>query len=127
MFFGQGIAGPNLPHLRYITCGPDLAAQAADVHVDEAGVARPHVSPHVLEQLLPLYVRNAVYRGLAAGSETLLTTTGGPLNFNDTGLTNGVAYTCTVTAANTDGASGPSPRPATTPSCSAPKTSSSIS
>lgn len=25
LFFGQGIAGPNLPHLRYITSGPDLA------------------------------------------------------------------------------------------------------
>jgi len=25
VFFGQGIAGPNLPHLRYITSGPDLA------------------------------------------------------------------------------------------------------
>tara|TARA_B110000305_G_scaffold90349_1_gene101894 strand:+ start:1041 stop:1892 length:852 start_codon:yes stop_codon:yes gene_type:complete len=24
MFFGQALAGPNLPHLRYITCGPDL-------------------------------------------------------------------------------------------------------
>lgn len=26
LFFGQAIAGPNLPHLRYITSGPDLAA-----------------------------------------------------------------------------------------------------
>lgn len=26
LFFGQGLAGPNLPHLRYITSGPDLAA-----------------------------------------------------------------------------------------------------
>ena len=26
VFFGQAIAGPNLPHLRYITCGPDLAS-----------------------------------------------------------------------------------------------------
>jgi hypothetical protein len=26
LFFGQGIAGANLPHLRYITSGPDLAA-----------------------------------------------------------------------------------------------------
>ena len=25
MFFGQALAGPNLPHLRYITSGPDLA------------------------------------------------------------------------------------------------------
>ncbi len=25
VFFGQGIAGPNLPHLRYITCAADLA------------------------------------------------------------------------------------------------------
>lgn len=25
LFFGQAIAGPNLPHLRYVTCGPDLA------------------------------------------------------------------------------------------------------
>ncbi len=25
LFFGQGLAGPNLPHLRYITSGPDLA------------------------------------------------------------------------------------------------------
>ncbi|BCS32246.1 hypothetical protein TBR22_A14560 [Luteitalea sp. TBR-22] len=24
VFFGQGIAGPNLPHLRYFTSGPDL-------------------------------------------------------------------------------------------------------
>ena len=29
VFFGQSIAGPNLPHLRYITCGPDLAAHLA--------------------------------------------------------------------------------------------------
>jgi hypothetical protein len=26
VMFGQAIAGPNLPHLRYITSGPDLAA-----------------------------------------------------------------------------------------------------
>jgi hypothetical protein len=26
VFFGQALAGPNLPHLRYITSGPDLAA-----------------------------------------------------------------------------------------------------
>lgn len=26
MFFGQGIAGPNLPHLRYVTSGPSLEA-----------------------------------------------------------------------------------------------------
>jgi hypothetical protein len=25
LFFGQGLAGPNLPHLRYFTSGPDLA------------------------------------------------------------------------------------------------------
>jgi hypothetical protein len=25
VFFGQALAGPNLPHLRYITCGADLA------------------------------------------------------------------------------------------------------
>jgi hypothetical protein len=25
VFFGQGLVGPNLPHLRYITSGPDLA------------------------------------------------------------------------------------------------------
>ena len=24
LFFGQALSGPNLPHLRYITCGPDL-------------------------------------------------------------------------------------------------------
>ena len=29
LFFGQGIAGPNLPHLRYITGGSDLAAHLA--------------------------------------------------------------------------------------------------
>ncbi len=29
VFFGQGIAGPNLPHLRYITCGKDLASHLA--------------------------------------------------------------------------------------------------
>lgn len=29
VFFGQGIAGPDLPHLRYITSGPDLAAHLA--------------------------------------------------------------------------------------------------
>ncbi|HEY0968494.1 MAG TPA: hypothetical protein VGD88_13970 [Opitutaceae bacterium] len=28
-FFGQGIAGPNLPHLRYFTGGPDLATHLA--------------------------------------------------------------------------------------------------
>ncbi len=26
VFFGQAIAGPNLPHLRYFTAGPDLAS-----------------------------------------------------------------------------------------------------
>jgi NIPSNAP protein len=26
VFFGQALAGPNLPHLRYITAGPDLAS-----------------------------------------------------------------------------------------------------
>ncbi len=25
VFYGQSLAGPNLPHLRYVTCGPDLA------------------------------------------------------------------------------------------------------
>ena len=29
LFFGQGIAGPNLPHLRYITGGSDLATHLA--------------------------------------------------------------------------------------------------
>ena len=29
VFFGQGLAGPNLPHLRYITSGPDLATHLA--------------------------------------------------------------------------------------------------
>lgn len=29
VFFGQGIAGPDLPHLRYITGGADLAAHLA--------------------------------------------------------------------------------------------------
>jgi hypothetical protein len=29
VFFGQGIAGPDLPHLRYITSGSDLAAHLA--------------------------------------------------------------------------------------------------
>lgn len=28
-FFGQGLAGPNLPHLRYFTGGPDLATHLA--------------------------------------------------------------------------------------------------
>ena len=30
LFFGQAIAGPNLPHLRYITSGPDLATHLAN-------------------------------------------------------------------------------------------------
>lgn len=30
VFFGQAISGPNLPHLRYITCGPDLATHLAN-------------------------------------------------------------------------------------------------
>jgi hypothetical protein len=30
MFFGQALTGPNLPHLRYITCGPDLATHLAN-------------------------------------------------------------------------------------------------
>ncbi len=30
VFFGQALAGPNLPHLRYITSGPDLAAHLAN-------------------------------------------------------------------------------------------------
>jgi hypothetical protein len=29
VFFGQAISGPNLPHLRYITSGPDLATHLA--------------------------------------------------------------------------------------------------
>jgi hypothetical protein len=29
MFFGQALSGPNLPHLRYITSGPDLASHLA--------------------------------------------------------------------------------------------------
>lgn len=30
VFFGQALAGPNLPHLRYITSGPDLASHLAN-------------------------------------------------------------------------------------------------
>jgi hypothetical protein len=30
VFFGQALAGPNLPHLRYITSGLDLAAHLAN-------------------------------------------------------------------------------------------------
>ena len=30
LFFGQAIAGPNLPHLRYITCAPDLTTHLAN-------------------------------------------------------------------------------------------------
>lgn len=30
VFFGQALAGPNLPHLRYITAGPDLATHLAN-------------------------------------------------------------------------------------------------
>jgi hypothetical protein len=30
VFFGQALSGPNLPHLRYITCGPDLATHLAN-------------------------------------------------------------------------------------------------
>ena len=30
VFFGQALAGPNLPHLRYITCAPDLATHLAN-------------------------------------------------------------------------------------------------
>jgi hypothetical protein len=30
LFFGQAIAGPNLPHLRYITCAADLTAHLAN-------------------------------------------------------------------------------------------------
>ena len=29
VFFGQALSGPNLPHLRYITSGPDLATHLA--------------------------------------------------------------------------------------------------
>lgn len=29
VFFGQALTGPNLPHLRYITSGPDLATHLA--------------------------------------------------------------------------------------------------
>ena len=29
LFFGEALSGPNLPHLRYITCGPDLATHLA--------------------------------------------------------------------------------------------------
>jgi hypothetical protein len=30
VFYGQSLAGPNLPHLRYITSGPDLAMHLAN-------------------------------------------------------------------------------------------------
>ena len=30
MFFGQALSGPNLPHLRYITSGPDLSTHYAN-------------------------------------------------------------------------------------------------
>lgn len=30
VFFGQALSGPNLPHLRYITSGPDLATHLAN-------------------------------------------------------------------------------------------------
>ena len=30
VFFGQALAGPNLPHLRYITCAADLATHLAN-------------------------------------------------------------------------------------------------
>ncbi len=30
VFYGQSLAGPNLPHLRYITCAPDLARHLAN-------------------------------------------------------------------------------------------------
>lgn len=30
LFFGQALAGPDLPHLRYITSGPDLASHLAN-------------------------------------------------------------------------------------------------
>ena len=30
VFFGQALAGPDLPHLRYITSGPDLATHVAN-------------------------------------------------------------------------------------------------
>ena len=29
VFFGQALAGPDLPHLRYLTGGPDLATHLA--------------------------------------------------------------------------------------------------
>ena len=37
VFFGQSLAGPNLPHLRYITCGPDL-----ETHLANWGKFGPH-------------------------------------------------------------------------------------
>ena len=45
----------------------------------------------------------AVYRGLASGGESLLTTTGGALTFTDTGLTNGTTYFYKVAAINSAG------------------------
>lgn len=30
VFFGQALTGPDLPHLRYVTCGPDLATHLAN-------------------------------------------------------------------------------------------------
>lgn len=30
VFFGQALSGPNLPHLRYMTCGTDLATHLAN-------------------------------------------------------------------------------------------------
>jgi titin len=44
-----------------------------------------------------------VYRGTSSGGETLLTTLGNFLNFNNTGLTNGVTYYYKVSAVNAIG------------------------
>ena len=44
-----------------------------------------------------------VYRGMVSGSETLLTTLGNVLTYNDTGLTNGQTYYYKVSAVNSVG------------------------
>ncbi|MFB3888025.1 MAG: S8 family serine peptidase [Candidatus Bathyarchaeia archaeon] len=58
------------------------------------------------------------YRGIAAGSETLLTTLGNVLVYNDAAVTNGVTYFYRVTAVNSVGESVPSNEASATPAAS---------
>jgi len=62
----------------------------------------------------------AVYRSTTAGGETLLTTTGGPLTYTDTAVSNGTTYFYTVAAINSAGPGARSNEVSATPTAPPP-------